>query len=94
MERTKDVAIDLSDEMLSEIEPIIERINGLEELLIIIPNDDYNLRQRAVHELTALNLRKSEWLETVNESQSMDRDVEYSFDFDFLEKTMTIYPSL
>lgn len=93
MERTKDIIINLSDEMLSEIEPVVERINGLEELLMIVPESEDNLRNRIIEELVELKDRRHTLMHLVCEGSDVNDCLGQIYDFDVLEKTLTISTS-
>jgi hypothetical protein len=48
------------DHIASEMEPVVERLNGLEELLMIVTNEP--LREKIAKEKAILEQQYSEWL--------------------------------
>jgi len=63
MEQHKKLITTLSDNETCEIEPIIERLNGLKELLIIVT--DGRMRDKITDEISSLEAQRDVWWKKV-----------------------------
>lgn len=89
MEQRKKLITTLSENEVREIEPIIERLNGLEELLMIVT--DEQMRDKVTDEIAVLKLQCNEWW---NKMISQINWAEYMFcdwEIDFMSKRMWVY---
>lgn len=91
MESQKKTEIKLSIEEILEIEPIVERANGLEELLLIASCSKENIQDSIESELAELNKKKYEWLENHVEDFKCENQNNIIYEFDFLEKKLSIF---
>ena len=81
MERFRDFIITLSEKEVREIEPIIERINGLKELLLIVT--DERMHDKIIDEIISLESQRDTWWKKVS-SQNCKEDYftcEWGIDF-------------
>lgn len=88
MER-KHICLGSIDEVESkEIEPIVERISGLEELLLIV--EDESLALKINEELTELNKYRLEWWQRIVKSHGWNVDTNINWSVDYQDNKIWI----
>ena len=88
MER-KNICLGSIDEVESkEIEPIVERISGLEELLLIV--EDESLALKINEELTELNKYRLEWWQRIVKSHGWNVDTNINWSVDYKDNKIWI----
>lgn len=88
MER-KNICLGSIDEVESkEIEPIVERISGLEELLLIV--EDESLALKINEELTELNKYRLEWWQRIVKSHGWNVDTNINWSVDYQDNKIWI----
>ena len=88
MER-KNICLGSIDEVESkEIEPIVERIAGLEELLLIV--EDESLALKINEELTELNKYRLEWWQRIVKSHGWNVDTNINWSVDYQDNKIWI----
>ena len=89
MER-KNICLGSIDEVESkEIEPIVERIAGLEELLLIV--EDESLALKINEELTELNKYRLEWWQRIVKSHGWNVDTNINWSVDYQDNKIWIF---
>ena len=88
MER-KNICLGSIDEVESkEIEPIVERISGLEELLLIV--EDESLALKINEEVTELNKYRLEWWQRIVKSHGWNVDTNINWSVDYQDNKIWI----
>ncbi|MBR1800914.1 MAG: hypothetical protein IJ767_05390 [Bacteroidaceae bacterium] len=89
MEERRTSIITLGDDEAREIEPIIERINGLEELLMIV--QDKLMHDQIVSELAVLESQRAAWWQKVASHNHREDCLSADWEVD-LQSKVTIVP--
>lgn len=88
MEAENKLFIRLEDEDIIEIEPLLERLNGLEELSIILTESESDIRDKIHNEIKYLRPLKENWVEKICNRQKYNLDLNYMLDL--MEKVLII----
>lgn len=88
MEESKQYLGEIKPSESREIEPIIERIAGLEELLIIV--EDETLSDKIKNEVTELRQKCGEWWKKIIVSHGWEVAPETHWEVDYVENKVWI----
>ncbi len=90
MEINRQIDIKLTKSEIEEIEPIIERLNGLYELLLILPKFDSTLIGKVNDEKIILEQKKDGFLKRIIKRYSYDHYEIYEKIIDFSSSILSI----
>lgn len=89
MEATRIYLGKLTEDEASVIEPMIERLAGLEELLIIANNSD--ITSKINIEIEDLNIQCEDWFKKISSLKNWEYHQE-DWEIDFIKKVVWIIP--
>lgn len=89
MEETKQYLGDIEASESREVEPVIERLAGLEELLLIV--EDVALSDRIKNEMSELHQQCDKWWETLIANHGWDVNIDAHWKVDCQDNIVWIY---